>query len=321
MEYRKSYFSQDEYNLRKSIFATRLDEAARLNAESDSATYGVTPFMDWTEAEMEASLYGLPKRVSGVERCQAYNRDDCMDEDEFDIDVTVQDSVDWRRSSWKPKDQGSCGSCWTFSTVGAIEGNFYSVRGEVVSLSEQELVDCAHTQDGDTPTDPYFENSGCGGGWMSRGLAYNEINEGQLNETNYVYKATDQSCQRATLEETKPVEGAISRVINMEVDSCSDLEKAVNVGPTAIAVTTTNWHLYTGGIVKESQCGGTQFDITHGVVAVGYDSTDDGTDFWIVRNSWGTRWGDNGHIYLEKGSTSSACAACSLTSFPVVSAS
>ncbi|CBI21373.3 unnamed protein product, partial [Vitis vinifera] len=217
----------------------------------------------------------------------------------------LPESVDWRETgAVNPvKDQRSCGSCWAFSTVAAVEGINQIVTGELISLSEQELVDC------DTEYD-----MGCNGGLMDYAFDFIIKNGGLDTEKDYPYTGFDGECN---------LSGKSSKVVS--IDGYEDvppfdekaLQKAVAHQPVSVAVEAGGraLQLYVSGIFT-GECG-TALD--HGIVAVGY-GTENGTDYWIVRNSWGSSWGENGYIRMERNMADAFSGKCGIAmeaSYPI----
>ncbi|KAG6424937.1 hypothetical protein SASPL_115360 [Salvia splendens] len=209
----------------------------------------------------------------------------------------LPDSVDWRdKGAVAPiKDQGQCGSCWAFSTIGAVEGVNQIVTGDLNVLSEQELVDC------DTSS-----NQGCNGGYMDDAFAFIVKNGGIDTEIDYPYSGVDGTCD---------INRKNARVVS--IDSYEDvpendekaLKKAVANQPIAVAIEAGGraFQLYESGVFT-GHCG-TELD--HGVVAVGY-GTEKGKDYWIVRNSWGTSWGEEGYIKVERNVANVSTGKCGI---------
>ena len=227
---------------------------------------------------------------------------------------SLPEAVDWRRRNavTEVKNQAQCGSCWAFSTTGAVEGINAIVTGELVSLSEQELVDCDSSRD-----------NGCHGGLMDFAFEFIEKNGGLDTEEDYAYRAEEHKC--------KP-EKRSRRVVS--IDGHEDvppsdelaLRAAVAHQPVSVAIEADqrSFQLYVGGVFDES-CG---VALDHGVLAVGY-GTEAGQDFWLVKNSWGPAWGDRGFIKLARGldaaaargrngsATAGQCGIAMQASFPV----
>merc|ERR1712139_411652 len=189
-------------------------------------------------------------------------------------------SMDWvSRGAVTPvKDQGQCGSCWTFSTTGAIEGAWQIATGNLVSLSEQQIVDCASSA-----------GQGCSGGWPNRAIQWEE-SQAICGENEYRYTARDGSCHACS----SPVlaRGSVTGVQYVSA-STNAMKAALAETPVSVCVDAEEWSYYSGGIF--SNCG-TSLD--HAVLAVGYDSSS-----WKVKNSWGTGWGERGYIRLKLGDT------------------
>ncbi|KAG2687847.1 hypothetical protein I3760_09G069500 [Carya illinoinensis] len=213
-------------------------------------------------------------------------------------------SLDWRSKGIVTgvKDQGSCGSCWSFSSTGAIEGINALVTGDLVSLSEQELVDCDTT------------NEGCDGGYMDYAFEWVISNGGIDTEADYPYTGVDGTCN-TTKEETKVVTIDGYEDVS-ESDSallCATVQQPISVGIDGSAM---DFQLYTSGIY-DGDCSSDPDDIDHAVLVVGYGS-EDGEDYWIVKNSWGTDWGMEGYIYIRRDTnlTYGVCAINAMASYP-----
>ncbi|KAJ7956125.1 Cysteine Protease [Quillaja saponaria] len=217
----------------------------------------------------------------------------------------VPPSVDWRtKGAVTPvKDQGQCGSCWAFSTVVAVEGINQIKTNRLVSLSEQELVDCDTDQ-----------NEGCNGGLMELAFEFIKKKGGITTENNYPYKAEDGRCD-GPKENTPAV--SIDGHENVPVNNEDALLNAVANQPVSVAIDAggSDFQFYSEGVFTGS-CGK---ELNHGVAVVGYGTTLDGTNYWIVKNSWGSGWGERGYIRLQSGISDreGLCGVAMEASYPI----
>jgi C1A family cysteine protease len=207
----------------------------------------------------------------------------------------VPESVDWtNKGGVTPiKDQGQCGSCWSFSSTGALEGAYFTKYGTLESFSEQQLVDCDTRLNGG-------KDMGCKGGLMDNAFAWVSKNGGLCTEGDYPYVSgttkTGGTCTKTCSVVSK---SAVSKFVDVTPSSDSAMMAAVSKQPVSIAIEADQkeFQLYKSGIFTGT-CG-TKLD--HGVLLVGYGFFD-GLDYWKVKNSWSEKWGDKGYILLGKGS-------------------
>jgi len=289
-------YEHDEFFHRYSVFKRNLDRIAEHNTLESSFTMAMNEYGDLSWEEFYAQNI-----ASGY---QHVNREFIRSKNYADLegrDVNDQSSsVDWRQKNavTAVKNQGQCGSCWAFSTTGSTEGAHAIATGHLISLSEQQLVDCAGAEG----------NMGCNGGLMDNGFEYIIKNGGICTESSYPYQAQDGSC-KTTCEKVVQISG-YKDVPSQDENA---LMSAVDIGPVSIAIEADQsaFQFYSGGVF-DAACG-TQLD--HGVLIVGY-GTDAGKNYWIVKNSWGSSWGESGYIRMVRGQNE--CGLAMQPSYPTV---
>jgi len=219
--------------------------------------------------------------------------------------VEIPEEVDWRSHGavTDVKDQGQCGSCWAFSTTGALEGQHFRKTGQLVSLSEQNLVDCSTK----------FGNNGCNGGLMDNAFRYIKANGGIDTEQAYPYDGEDEQCHfsRGNIGAT---DKGFFDITQGDEDA---LKSAVaTVGPVAVAIDASHptFQFYNHGVYNEPDCNPQNLD--HGVLVVGY-GTEGSDDYWLVKNSWSEKWGLEGYIKMSRNKDNQ-CGIATCASYPVV---
>ncbi|KAL2454831.1 Cysteine proteinase RD21a [Abeliophyllum distichum] len=280
VKHSKSYNALGEKEKRFEIFRDNLRYIDEHNAKSNQ-TYklGLNQFADLTNKEYRNMYLGR--------KHDAKRRFPKVKSDRYDpkVDDSLPDSIDWReKGAVNPiKDQGSCGSCWAFSTIASVEGINQIKTGELLSLSEQELVDCDRSY-----------NEGCDGGLMDYAFEFIIKNGGIDTEKDYPYTGYDGRCDQYR-KNAKVV--SINGYEDVTPYNEKALQKAVANQPVSIAMdgSDVDFQFYESGIFT-GKCG---TDLDHGVNAVGYGS-ENGTDYWIIRNSWGESWGEKGYIRIQR---------------------
>ncbi|XP_044755986.1 cathepsin L-like [Coccinella septempunctata] len=220
--------------------------------------------------------------------------------------VKLPENVDWRDQGavTAVKDQGHCGSCWSFSATGALEGQHFRKTGKLVSLSEQNLIDCSGR----------YGNNGCNGGLMDNAFRYIKENKGIDTEAAYPYRAEDEKCHY----NPKKVGATDKGFVDIESGAEDQLKAAIaTVGPVSVAIDASHesFQLYAGGVYYEPECSSEELD--HGVLAVGYGTDDKGQDYWLIKNSWGSSWGDEGFIKMARNKDNN-CGVATQASYPLV---
>uniref|UniRef100_A0A8B9JV60 Cathepsin K n=1 Tax=Astyanax mexicanus TaxID=7994 RepID=A0A8B9JV60_ASTMX len=296
--HRKEYNGLGEEDIRRAIWEknTRLIEAHNQEYELGIHSYelGMNHLGDMTVEEVAEKMFGLQ-----------------MPMDSDDTNTYVPDeyeklpkSIDYRKLGYVSpvRNQGSCGSCWAFSSVGALEGQLMKTTGQLVELSPQNLVDCVK------------ENDGCGGGYMTNAFNYVKTNKGIDSEEAYPYVGEDQQCAynksgkaaacRGFKEVKKGSEGALTSAV-------------AKVGPVSVGIDAmqSTFQFYKRGVYYDPNCD--KENINHAVLAVGYGVTPKGKKYWIVKNSWGEEWGKQGYVLMARN-RNNACGIANLASFPVM---
>jgi len=305
-DHKKIYRSSEEFTQRLSNFKANLRNIEQLNADpNQQATFAINKYSDMTKEEFSAA-YLLPKFDALATCTWPYHA--TVDEDTLKAAPT---SFDWRtKGAVTPvKNQQQCGSCWTFSTSGNIEGQWqiYSPKHQLVGLSEQWSVDCST---GCLQSEPSLCDGGCGGGlpW----LAYEDIikNKGLPTEASYPYIGEDQTCQ------TGKTIGAVIYNWTAVSNEPKQIEAFLATqGPLSITMNADLLMSYSSGILTgtASSCPNSGSD--HAILLVGY-GTDSSTktNYWIVKNSWGTDWGMEGYFQIASDQGLCGINACVTTS-------
>jgi len=292
LDFSKTYEPQEK-PLRKQIFDMKLKEIKTHNADTTKTwKMSVNQFTDRTDQEFS--------NVLGMRKAMLHNKKKSIPfiSSSKKIDVAaLPPSIDWRTKGvvTKVKDQGSCGSCWTFGTAETTESYYAISTGKLVVLSEQQILDC-------TPNPQQCGGSGgCGGGTAE--LAWAKIIElgGLATEASYPYISGDGSSQSCYFSKVKPVAN-VTKYVNLPTNEAPPiLDHLANNGPLAISVDAGTWSSYGEGVFDG--CDQSSPDLDHEVMLVGYGTDASKGDYWLVRNSWGPNWGEEGYIRLSRKAT------------------
>jgi len=273
-EHGKSYDNAEEFGERFMLFKAADELIESHNATGASYTLGHNQFSDFARHEISARKGRLSTKV----------REPTF----FATNAETPTSVDWRdQGAVTPvKDQGQCGSCWTFSTTGAMEGAVAVKYGTLQSFSEQYLVDCVTA------------DFGCGGGLQVDALAY-LVDHDMILESDYSYTASGYGTGSSCKYDSKPhteYHTESSGFVQVEANSVQAMKEAVAQQPLAVALDAAgiDFSFYKGGIYDNTSCG---TDLDHATLIVGYGS-ELGQEYWIMKNSWASTWGEDGYMRL-----------------------
>ncbi len=298
VRYQKTYASDAEEAKRFRIFVDNLNRAAQLSAQNPFASFGVNLFSDLSKEEFKSRHNGERQFKS----IQAKRRvvSSVTKGDKTRVGARGN-QVDWRAQGAVTyvKDQGQCGSCWSFSVTGNIEGQWAIAGNSLTPLSEQMMVSCDTT------------NNGCNGGVMDSGFSWLVSTQGGqiVTEDSYPYVSGNGVVPACSIPGSSSG-GVVGATITGHQDLPQDEQQMgdwmMSGGPISIGVDATSWQSYNGGVM--TNCISEQVD--HGVLAVGFDDNAN-PPYWIIKNSWGPGWGESGFIRVEKGTNQ-----CLLTTAP-----
>jgi len=302
-KYNKNYDSEMEEAYREQRWYLTKKMITGHNEEYDNGVHtyrlGENHLADMTTEEIMHLMNGFEFNSTGI-----HDGDREVSEQELrDLPATV----DWRDKGYVThvKDQKHCGSCWAFSATGSMEGQNFKKTGKLVSLSEQNLVDCSEAEG----------NHGCFGGIMDKAFEYVIKNNGVDTESSYPYEAVNgKECKYNKTN----IGATISSYHDIPQNSEADLQKAVaTIGPISVAIDASQptFHFYKEGIYHDKKCSSTHLD--HGVLVVGYGAEENGKSYWLVKNSWNTSWGMKGYIKMAKDKHN-ACGIATAASYPIV---
>ncbi|XP_050678700.1 cathepsin L [Leptidea sinapis] len=310
LEHNKQYDSEVEDKFRMKIFAENKHKVAKHNARfaRGLTTFTLKPnkYSDMLHHEFVHLMNGFNRTAKHNK--SLYSKGQKLRGAKFVSPANVQlpEHVDWRQKGavTDVKDQGKCGSCWSFSTTGALEGQHFRQSGFLVSLSEQNLIDCSGA----------YGNNGCNGGLMDNAFKYIKDNGGIDTEKTYPYEAVDDKCRY------NPKNTGADDVGFVDIPQGNEQklkEALATIGPVSVAIDASqeSFQMYADGVYYDENCSSENLD--HGVLVVGYGSDEQGGDYWLVKNSWGRTWGDLGYIKMARN-RDNHCGIASAASYPLV---
>lgn len=303
----KTYENDVEEKFRMKIFMENKHKIAKHNAKfargEVSFKMGLNKYADMLHHEFAHTVNGFNRtaRLGMVGGLQTRKGATFI----RPANVEIPKQADWReKGAVTPiKDQGHCGSCWSFSATGAVEGQHFRKTGVLVSLSEQNLVDCSGK----------YGNNGCNGGLMDNAFAYIRDNHGIDTEQAYPYEGEDDKCRY----NPKKSGATDTGMVDIKPDEDHLKEAVATIGPVSVAIDASHesFQFYKEGVYYEPECSSESLD--HGVLVVGYGTDEDGSDYWVVKNSWGTSWGQEGFIKMARN-RDNHCGIASSASYPLV---
>jgi len=292
--HKRTYALQEE-TLRMAIFTQNYQRIKQFNSENEDTQLALNKFADLTAEEFRAQhsscAFSSPARTSSKTRTF------------ISSEKALPPYVDWREQGavTPVKDQGKCGACWAFSTTGAIEGLYYTINQELVSFSEQQIIDC----------DPGPNDQGCYGGWPQHGIEY-ASDHGLETEDDYPYVGKAGTCKF----DSNKAKYAVDVYSTVQQNSSIALKEAVTVSPVSVLIEADEkiFQFYKSGVVY-SRCGSL---VNHAALVVGYKRIGL-LEAFIVKNSWGSDWGDEGYIYISTdGRVNDGLGVCGILYSPIL---
>ncbi|KAJ6243262.1 cysteine protease rdl2-related [Anaeramoeba flamelloides] len=297
-KFKKKYETESESMFRLKIFKKNLEQIREHNSlEGVTFKMGITQFVDWTREEY---LAGLQQKKINLDERKKYK----VFSETGHLESTSPDEmvINWvtKGAVTAIKDQKDCGSCWTFSATGVMEGRNFVLNRKLISLSESEIIDCDQNC------------AGCNGCLVEHGLEWVASNGGLCSEQDYPYVPSDQVCSKSKCKS----QVNCSEIVFVKSGDEDALAAAVQkFGPISISIdaSTASFEFYKGGVYYGQECSPSLLD--HDILVVGY-GTLNGQDVWLVKNQWGTSWGDNGYVYMSRNRDNN-CGIASSALFPM----
>ncbi|XP_063534599.1 procathepsin L-like [Cydia strobilella] len=303
LEHKKRYKSAVEEVRRLQIYVQNQLKIMQHNMRFEQGLVSyklkLNQYSDLDDDEFEHNMYGVLPDIDDnfIQHEPAFNL-------RMSSFANLPDYVDWRERGavTAVKTQGHCGSCWAFSATGALEGQVFIKTNRLISLSEQNLIDCTSN----------YRCRGCGGGWMNNAFQYIKDNGGINTEASYPYEANNGQCRYDPMNLGATNKG----YVKIPRDENKLKEAVATIGPISATINSLpSIHHYGDGVYYEKDCNPNKHN--HAVLVVGYGTDANGGDYWIVKNSWGKRWGRNGYIKMARNRDNN-CGIASSASYPLV---
>ncbi|KAH8292964.1 hypothetical protein KR054_001500, partial [Drosophila jambulina] len=217
----------------------------------------------------------------------------------------IQGGIDWRQSGYVSpvQHQGHCNSCWAFSSAGVLETHLAKKTGKRVSMSPKHLLDCVK------------DNSGCKGGWVSYALNYTRDNGISSSESYSEYKTPNETCHY----DPRNTQGSPRGYVILEADEKKMAEVVYNIGPVTVSLDHlySEFYEYSRGILSIPNCRSGKYFLRHSMLVVGFGTDEEGRDYWLIKNSFGKNWGEDGYLRLARNA-GNMCGVASLAQYPVM---
>ena len=292
----KSHIDVHDFNARLQNFIATHQFIEEVNEAGNAWIAGHNQFSDWHHAEYKQMLGYVKGEGVASPKVQIFEETNALEVNWVDAGAVTP-----------VKNQGSCGSCWAFSTTGSLEGAHFVATGDLLSFSEQQLVSCAGLN---------YGNYGCYGGLASQAYNYYEADHNAELESVYPYASGAGQMFACTYDASSTTAVSVADYTAVTADSPSQMKAALVQQPLAVAIEADQmvFQTYSSGVLtSDAGCG---YNLDHAVLAVGYGTDSSGQDYWLIKNSWDTTWGDQGYIKLGMDSTKGACGVQMEPEFP-----